>query len=246
MGPLTLGVRAGKAGSSGVVAHQRGDRLGELALVETMATNLMRCAQQGGGRQIESPDLRFRTNKTHAPCNVCLLIDASASMKGKRLQAATTLAKHLVAATRDKVSVVVFQESEVRLAVPFTRKLQELNAGLEMIKPYGLTPLAAGLAYARDYLKQSKARNPLLVLISDGIPTVPSSTTDPIGDAIREAGGLRIANVHFCCIGLEPNHNVLAEVTASAKGTLHTVKELDSDALVQIVSRAKETIDSRH
>lgn len=242
MGPLTLGQATGKKRSLDSVAYHPGDQLGELALVETITNNLMRQLQQNSGREIKSSDLRLRRSKTHMPCNICLLIDASASMKGKRLQAATALAKHLVAATRDKVAVLTFQESEVRLAVPFTRKLHELNAGLELIKPYGLTPLATGLAYARDYLRQSKVRNPLLVLISDGIPTVPSSTTDPIGDAINEARSLSRVNVHFCCIGLEPNQNVLAEVTASAKGTLHIVKELDGSTLVQIVSRVKETI----
>jgi magnesium chelatase subunit D len=242
-GPITLNRTSGPLGHK-VDAYQRGSPLGQLAVVETMTAFMQRRLEAPTGQStIEAGDLRVQQNRNHSPCNICLLIDASASMKGKRLQAATTLAKHLVAATRDKVAVLTFQESEVRLTVPFTRKIQELNAGLEMIKPYGLTPLAAGLAYAKDYLRQTKARNPLLVLISDGIPTVPMRSSDPIGDAIEEAKQLRDAAIHFCCIGLEPNQSVLGEVTAAARGKLHVVKELDSDALVQIVVKARESIN---
>ena len=137
--------------------------------------------------RLDYEDLRVLRRRRRRPVDVCLLIDASASMAGERMRAAKTLARHLLATTRDRVAVIVFQERQVRVSVPFTRNDLRVEQGLATIRPYGLTPLATGLAAAREYLRSARPRNPLLLLITDGIPTVPHDGTNPLDDALAQA-----------------------------------------------------------
>ncbi|HEX6988384.1 MAG TPA: VWA domain-containing protein [Bacillota bacterium] len=185
---------------------------------------------------LEAGDLRVLRRRRRRPVDVCLLIDASASMAGERMRAAKTLARHLLATTRDRVAVVVFQERQVRVSVPFTRNDLRVEQGLATIRPYGLTPLATGLAAAREYLRAARPRNPLLLLITDGIPTVPHDGTNPLDDALAQAARWRGSRVSFTCVGLQPNERYLRGLVASAGGSLHIVDELEADTLVAIAT----------
>ena len=61
------------------------------------------------------------------PLDICLLIDTSASMTGDRIKSAKFLAEYLVNSTRDRVSVIVFQENDVEVIVPFTRNFNMIQ-----------------------------------------------------------------------------------------------------------------------
>ncbi|MFO7246238.1 MAG: VWA domain-containing protein [Thermaerobacter sp.] len=185
---------------------------------------------------LQYDDLRVLRRRRRRPVDVCLLIDASASMAGERMRAAKTLARHLLATTRDRVAVVVFQERQVRVSVPFTRNDLRVEQGLATIRPYGLTPLATGLAAAREYLKAARPRNPLLILITDGIPTVPHDGTNPLDDALSQAARWRGSRVSFTCVGLQPNERYLRGLVEAAGGSLHIVDELEADTLVAIAT----------
>lgn len=186
--------------------------------------------------RLDYEDLRVLRRRRRRPVDVCLLIDASASMAGERMRAAKTLARHLLATTRDRVAVIVFQERQVRVSVPFTRNDLRVEQGLATIRPYGLTPLATGLAAAREYLRSARPRNPLLLLITDGIPTVPHDGTNPLDDALAQAQRWRGSRVSFTCVGLQPNERYLRGLVESAGGSLHIVDELEADTLVAIAT----------
>jgi len=155
-------------------------------------------------------------------------------MAGARMRAAKYLAQHLLLSTRDRVAVIVFQEREAGLYVPFTRNFEEVERGLRRIRPLGLTPLAEGLVEAAAYIRREKARDPLLLLITDGIPTVPRWTMNPVADAHTAAVRLGKEGVRFSCIGLEPNRGFLRDLAAGARGTLHVVDELEHALLSEI------------
>lgn len=213
------------------IAWCPGQRLGDLCLSETVVCALARQPRPFG---LRTQDIRIQRRLRPRRVDLCLLLDASASMEGSRMRAAKTLARHLLLTSRDRVAVMAFQERGALLAVPFTRNYTAAERGLGRIQPAGLTPLAAGLAAARDYLRASHARNPLLLLVTDGIPTVSAGGGSPLDEALVEAeriGGLGLA---LACIGLEPNERYLAELARRAGGSLHVVSELRPDVLARV------------
>ncbi len=199
-------------------------------------------AATGPGLALRREDFLVHRRRGLGPFDICLLIDASASMAGPRMRAAKYLAQHLLLSTRDRVSVVVFQEREAGLYVPFTRNFDAVQRGLGRIRPLGLTPLAEGLLQAAGYVRKERTRDPLLLLITDGIPTVPRWSMNPVADALAAARLLAKDRVRFSCIGLEPNLDFLKDLAASARGTLHVVDELDQALLSEIAHSERRRV----
>lgn len=227
---------------------EEGEWARELAVSETVVHSVCRrllAPAPGTGAPrlaLEPGDLRVWRHRPGNPIDICLLIDASASMAGRRLRAAKFLAQHLVLATRDRVAVLVFQERQVQTYVPLCRSLGRVENGLSRIAALGLTPMAEGIVGALDYLRRARARNPVLLLISDGIPTVPKWTLDPLSDALDAASRIPQARVNFACIGLEPNRAFLEGLCRRANGHLYIVDELDREALVAIAHAERRRV----
>lgn len=230
----------------GVVPVGPGKSISDLAVPETVLAGLRRsylrrvAAPGSRGRfSLERQDLRVYTRAGEQPLYICLLIDASASMAGRRILAAKHLVRHLLASTRDRIAVVAFQERDVRVYVPFTRDYARVEEGLARIQPMGLTPLAHGLTASLELMRVGRVRRPLLLLITDGIPTVPKWSIDPLADALEAARQVARSRVPFGCIGLMPSRRYLEELSRAAGGTLHVVEELNEDALVRIAHRER-------
>jgi len=260
----TLPVRTARWDGRGPVCYRRvapveaGRWVGNLAVPETLVRALTRTltedASRGGARDedggrdrtggplVRREDFIVHRRRGLGPLDICLLIDASASMAGPRIRAAKYLAQHLLLSTRDRVAVVVFQEREAGLYVPFTRSFEAVRAGLSRMRPLGLTPLAEGLLQAARYVRKERARDPLLLLITDGIPTVPRWSMNPIADAITAARALAKERVRFSCIGLEPNLDFLKDLAGAARGTLHVVSELDQALLSEIAHIERQRV----
>lgn len=225
----------------GTVSAPFGHWLGDVALPETLISALKRGYSEGqAGLQVTREDIQIYVRSVQRPLNICLLIDASASMAGRRLRAAKYLARHLLLSTRDKVAVVAFQERDVRVYAPFSRDFLTIDQGLRKIQPLGLTPLAHGLTESLGLIQSSRAREPLLLLITDGIPTVPKWTIDPLADALEAARIIGRCRINFGCIGLQPSKRYLEELTGAAGGTLYVVDELDECALVSIAHQERQ------
>lgn len=239
-----------------VLTAQVGGWVGALAVPETVVraavNRLMEGVGSGGaarsgaaagvGLSIRRGDLQVYGRRGLGPLDICLVVDASASMAGPRMRAAKYLAQHLLLSTRDRVAVVVFQEREAGLYVPFTRNFDSVQGGVSRIRPLGLTPLAEGLLYAAAYVRRERAHDPLLLLITDGIPTVPRWSMNPVADSLTAARSLAKERIRFSCIGLEPNLEFLKDLSAAARGTLHVVQELDQALLSEIAHAERKRV----
>ena len=162
-------------------------------------------------------------------------IDASASMVGRRIRAAKYLIHHLTIACRVKISVLTFQERDVKIHIASTRSKKVIEEGIRRIQPAGLTPLAAGISDALDFIKAKKLKDVLLILITDGIPTMNRWTADPARDALTAAKRIADSKTAFMCVGLQPNRDFLSRLVDVAHGKLYIVDEFERDILVNLV-----------
>lgn len=213
------------------------DRIGEIDIVETSKKALIRCHKEKSDFHIGEEDFVSVKRILRSKRDICLIIDASASMSGQRLRNAKYLARHLILNTGGKVSVLGFQEKEVVPYVPFTRNFNLLDKGLCSMVSRGLTPLALALYKGLLYIKNfNYIKNPLIILITDGIPTVSCWTSDPINDAVRAASFISKNKVEFYCIGLQPSRNCLSKIVQAANGRLYILDELEKEKLIGIAS----------
>jgi magnesium chelatase subunit D len=233
------GPQRARARGRRVVPAVRGERLTAIAVSDTAVAAAVRCARGAGRLRVRAEDLRLEHRRRPRRVDMLLLLDASASMEGGRMRAARTLARHLLLTGRDRVGVMAFQERSAVLAVPLTRNLAAAERGLGQVVPAGLTPLAAGLAAARTYLQRVHAKSPLLLLVTDGIPTVSLAGGNPLDEALEEAARLRGSGIALCCIGLEPNERYLADLAYRAGGRLQVVAELRPELLAAVARRER-------
>jgi len=220
---------------------------GDLAVPETIIQAKKNSFLRGDTHfTIQKQDLHFYDKKTYIPIDICLLIDASGSMAGDKRQAACFLAEHLLISGKEKVAVVTFQERSSEVVVPFTRNQRVLSKGLSTISPAGLTPMANGIMTAVDLIKNNRVKNPLLVLITDGIPNTPLWTLDAKADALEAATHIKENKIRLICIGVESNRIFLEKLSEKADGALYLVDDLNKDNLINIVRHEKKTMMETH
>ena len=213
-----------------------------LAITETVVTAVKNSLIRGEAQtKITRDDLQVYRRPATVPTDILLLIDASTSMRGKRIRAALHLAEHLVLTTRERVGVVVFQNNEATVASGFTRNQTILQQGLRTIVAGGLTPLASGISESLELIRKTPAKNPLLVLITDGMPTSTNRSGDPLADALEAATLIPENKVQLVVIGLKADAGFLQSLAEIGKGTLYLVEELELESLISIVRRAKYT-----
>lgn len=217
---------------------------GNLAVPETIKQAKINGFRRGDARfNLQRADLHYYNIRTYMPVDICLLMDASGSMAGEKRQAACYLAEHLLLTGKERVAVVTFQERESRIAVSFTRNESELRQGLASIQPHGLTPLATGIVNSVDLIKHTNnVKNPMLVLITDGIPNVALWTMDAIKDAIMAAGLIKENRFRFICIGVEANRSFLQKLCDAGEGGLYLVDDLNKNNLIRIVRAEKRAM----
>jgi len=232
----------GQTGPGICVPYDPENWLEEVNVPETIRRSMIRSYFENSGFHIKQQDLVCvrRVPKFHQ--DICLIIDASASMAGFRLRNAKYLAKYLILRPYTRISILAFQEKEINTFVPFTRSYEKLESGLDQIAATGLTPLALALDKGAEYMSKNNLKNPLIILITDGIPTVSLWSSDPINDAVLAAGKISDKKINFCCIGLQPNKDCLIKVTNAAKGKLYVLDELNREVLVEVARKSGQLL----
>ena len=216
---------------------------GNMAVAQTVVQAKKSGLLRGDKRlSIKKEDLHFYDKKSYIPIDICLLLDASGSMAGEKRQAASFLAEHLLLTGKERVAVVTFQERNARVVAPFTRSQSVLTKGLQTINPAGMTPLANGIMTALDLIKNSRVRNPLLVLITDGIPNAALWTMDAQADALSAAANIPDQKLRFICIGVESNASFMEKLSKAGEGALYLVDDLNKENLINLVRYEKKNI----
>lgn len=233
--------RAGRSAPIVAAGERAGDA--EFALVDSV---ISACRRTLSSRQAGQTlpvrflyrDLRFyKPVKSRMP-DICLVIDGSASMGGKRIRTAKYVARHLVLRTRSRTSVVIFQENSAELKMPFTRSIARTEECLEKIRAQGLTPLARGLMLVKEVVSRHARGTPYVFIITDGIPTVSLWSSNPTADALKAAEELSRCRANFACIGLEPNRHFLEELAQKLKARCYVMEEMEKEKMASLFRRS--------
>lgn len=125
-------------------------------------------------------ELQLRSWKRPATA-ICLLVDRSGSMHGKRLITACVIAAGCSWRAPSDYSVVAFaDEAWVLKSMDAHRSTESLVQDVLRLRGHGVTDLALGLRTARAQLERSRAQRKITILLSDCRPT---KGEDPTGAA---------------------------------------------------------------
>lgn len=204
------------------------EEYGELAIGEIINAAARRMVEKKETKfRIAHEDIRYFNKKRKRKVEFCLLIDASSSMEGQRIHVAKLLARYLFFSTNDRISVIFFQHNRAWVQVPFTHDFKQLENSLNEIKAYGETPLALGITACLRYIEQEKARNPFIILITDGVPTLGTVTDNPVYDALQIARKIKENQYGFTCVGLKPHLSYLNQLSKVAGGSIFVAENLE-------------------
>ena len=177
-----------------------------------------------------------RRPEDRPPLNVALVIDASGSMAGERLEAAKTAALGVVErlAERDRLTVVSFA-SDVRThldAVPVTAEnAQRIANEISSLRPRDMTFLSggwfAGAESAARIAEENPQMTPRVIILSDGHANAGIVDTEMLRE---HADQLRVRGVLTSAVGIGDGYDeqLLRSIAESGGGRLHDA-ELTSE-----------------
>ena len=202
-----------------------------LSLIDTLRAaapwqRLRASARCGGGRiLIRRDDLRIRRFETRAQVVTIFAVDASGSSALARLAEAKGAVELLLAEAyvkRAEVALIAFRGTSAEVLLPPTRSLTRARRSLAELPGGGGTPLAAGLAAARDLAEQARGRGrtAFLVVLTDGRANIAADGTAvrarAEADALAAAKAIGVAGIAaaFVDISARPRPEGAALATA--------------------------------
>ena len=212
----------------------------------------LRAAAVRSGRAplaVEPEDLRRRIREHRSPYSVCFVVDNSWSVHAERMveKVKGVVFELLEDATRrgDKVALVAFKGGvpEATVALPLTASCALARRRLEEIPLSGQTPLGDALRRARLLLRGELLRHPnavpLVVVVSDGLPTVPiRHGGDPVADVLAEGRALRRARIGCVVAQVGEEPGCAEELAQISGGTRLPLAGLAADLLLDVVEDA--------
>ena len=100
--------------------------------------------------------------------------------------------------------------------------------------------MADGIVSAVNLIKNSKVRNPMLVLITDGIPNIPLWTLDAKADALEAAALIAKEDTLYMYRSRSPSI-LSGKLAEKAEGVVYLVDDLNKDNLINIVRMEKQS-----
>jgi Mg-chelatase subunit ChlD len=174
-------------------------------------------------------DLMTSEREGRGKVSVIFALDASASMKGKKLEtskkAGIALAYKAIQ-DKDDVGLVVFG-SEIKSAIPPTRDFSSLLNAISHIRASRQTDFAAMIAKSVELFPASKETKHL-ILLTDALPTVGK---DPEKETLQAVSTARSAGITISLVGIQLDKegiNLARQITKIGEGRLSLAKDLNN------------------
>lgn len=204
--------------------YKKSDRYKDIAVRKAV-----RLAIRRGHNQVEKADLKTFERQSKGSVYVVYGIDASGSMKGKKIEVAKKAGIALAykaITSKDKVGIVVFG-TDVKDVVEPTSDFSFLLKEITKIRASMQTDFTAMLRKAVEIFPNEKVTKHLVIL-TDAMPTVGDK---PEEDTMGEVSAARAAGITISIVGINLSREgkKLAEKIAQlGEGRLYVVRNLDN------------------
>ena len=121
----------------------------------------------------EQKDVTYFSHNYEAPLSLTVLLDVSGSMAlqdklSESKDALDYLMKYLLT-DRDEVSLLIFADGDVEVAVNFSREKNDFLSVMDRTEAYGQTALNDAVGVSPDFANKGNNEKRALLLITDGI-----------------------------------------------------------------------------
>ena len=203
---------------------RKGDRYRDIAIKRSVKKALRR-----GHRELGLDDLEVHERESHGSIYVVYGIDASGSMKGKKIdlakKAGIALAYKAIE-RKDKVGVVVFSR-EVKEAVEPTNDFGLLLRKIARIRAARETDMVKMVEKAVEIFPRSGEVTKHLILLSDALPTVGKK---PEEETLKAVSFAREQGITVTMIGInldKKGEKFARQIAEIGDGRFYVVKDLE-------------------
>jgi len=208
---------------AGTRTYRHGDRYKDLNVKRSVHMAIRR-----GHKNLQREDLITSEREGKGKVSLIFALDASASMKGKKLEtskkAGIALAYKAIQ-DKDDVGLVVFG-SEIKSAVAPTQDFSTLLNAISHIKASRQTDFAAMIAKSVELFPPTGETKHLIIL-TDALPTVGK---EPELETLRAVSCAKSAGITISLIGVQLDKagvSLAKEITKIGEGRFSQVKDLD-------------------
>lgn len=187
-----------------------------------------------GHNQLAKEDLKVFERKSRGKINIIYALDASGSMKGKKIEfckkAGIALAYKAID-EKDKVGLIVFG-SDVREEIEPCEDFTKLLKSIARIRAARQTDIAGTIKSAVKLFKEDNVTRHL-ILLTDAMPTVGDK---PKEDTLEAASLAKSSNITISVVGVDLNEEgkkLAQKIVELGEGRLYAIKNLeDVDKIV--------------
>ncbi|MEM4267505.1 MAG: VWA domain-containing protein [Candidatus Woesearchaeota archaeon] len=208
--------------------YTKQSRYRDIALRNSIKTALRR-----GHRSLEKEDLRVFERSSKGMNHIIYALDASGSMKGKKIDSCKRAGVALVykaLSEKDMVGLIVFGK-EVSKAIPPTNDFAMLVKEISSIHAAHETNLSATIKKSMELFSDSKVTRHL-ILITDVLPTV---GTDPSTETLEAVSEARSAGITISVVGInldDKGKNLGEKIVEIGKGRFYIAGTDNLDKVV--------------
>lgn len=203
--------------------HGKYDRYRDIAIRKSI-----HLAMQRGHPSLARGDLKTFVRKSKGRITIIYAIDASASMKGKKLEqckrAGIALAYKAIQ-EKDKVGLLVFGD-EISESIPPTDDFKHLAMAITRCRAKRQTDIGKTLKAAIDLFPHWNGTKHLIIL-TDALPT---AGKDPVKETLQAASVASSNGITISLIGLglnEEGKKLAEQIVQIGNGRLSVIKETD-------------------
>lgn len=204
--------------------YKKGDRYKDIDIKKSIKTAVRR-----SHKKIISEDLKVFDKKNKAHIYIIYGLDASGSMKGKKIslskKAGIALAYKAIS-EKDKVGLIAFG-SDIKKKVKPTNNFMQILKAITEIRASMETNIKDTISEAVDMFSTTDSATKHLILLTDALPT---TGKDPEREVLDEAAKAKNSGITISVIGinLDRKGKKLAErVTEIGSGKLYVLKDFE-------------------
>ena len=204
--------------------YKKGDRYRDIAIKKSAKLAIRR-----GHKELIKKDLKSFERQSKGQCYIIYALDASGSMKGKKIEqckkAGIALAFKAID-EKDKVGLIVFG-SDIKQSIEPTADFPLLLKEITSARASKETDIKATLRKAVELFPNEKITKHL-ILLTDALPTVGEN---PEEETLEEVSAARANGITISVIGIgldEKGKNLAEKIAALGEGRLYIIKDLEN------------------